>query len=1286
MIKKNLFLIFIVFMVFYFIGCGSKDIAQKDLGVSVAMDDVVKKSIAYSSGSSNSYFLTFVCYEVTDTSISSPLLNKVKNLKGYVKFEKQLMDFSKNSADVTFNELDINKKYKIEVVISSSAPELYDTVCYYVANPIAFGSAVVNNLSTSGSNITIQLSEFGILYRNKRTVSGNISFDLSQLPSEQQSLIQSKLESNNLKIVALCKDGSISSKIITSSDSAFSFDLICNKEYGMFIWSSDSKIIIPIKFDRYKDGSLPYDYKVSTIFNLTKDSAAINLGTLLYKPIISTVSDSEFTFTNDIFNYIDRDADGIVDYNDSNPYNFHQGTINEKIFTYHPAPAKSKAKVRKKDPYYNYEYYAFDEIPNNNLLNRMKNYLTHYSITAVDDVDGDSVPDWADADVDNDGVRNLFDDDIDGNGQPETVSDLLELGKKAFYHNAIDNSIVYFTKAYINSDIQKSSTNFVMKFVNKLFGTSKTEMQGTQLDELNFYLSMTRLYYYLDKNQEGPDDNRIDSIKELLDAFGMGVNMRKISDFNPDAPKDANMNTVLKAGTTQTEIQRYLTLDFMREIDFALMYLDRLTNSFNLRVSEDDINTFQKFADPTGYNPDEPFDFDKNFNIVPEKYKGDGLPSPTVEVDYGDILIYKTFLTALKANIFYGISSGNLSIRDSENRTNAIDIINIVKLSDYDVQGKLLNANPNFLKPTPDRVNELGTRYIELARKTYIEAFQLYKSASDFIRAEGQDDPKQTDDLISFVTAMDTWTICVSKYMTYQFDEDDSIVSYTVDDYCTRYVVCSNIAKLENDEAIVRSYCDTTITSLQGNKIVFGDAKYCKDTINVNAKAIFDLTNGLRDLVPAFSGKNIAAQNRYDYSKFKTIVPDWSTEKIRLELSEKDLIDTLVYANVHSRSSILYNSSLNHFYASIGTDTTIIYGVKQENGNWTFETVADNIQGYLINFGIIEANNITYGFATISGETEYALKLYSKISGRWSSITVPTPAGTYYGEYFIDVDKDRNVFVTLNNDTQIYYLYIPVSVSVSELSSKRFLIANNENSFNSEILRSASLYKNNSGKLYMSIITDSGLWYGNIQNDTWVFSKKASFIYMYCQGSYGYVRNDAHNNFYGVYVIKDSSNSPNGKVYFITETDSELICDSAAQVALTIDNNGTPRGIMKQQIGEYYNGCYDFYAVTKVNGKWVKELIKANVFGYESGENSNFEKNCGITSDGELGWTMIGDNLYYKYQGNWNSKWINIYGGGYEAGKYVYFDNNKMPQGYLVKSIYTGYNPQNNLYQIMLEY
>jgi len=221
---------------------------------------------------------------------------------------------------------------------------------------------------------------------------------------------------------------------------------------------------------------------------------------------------------------------------------------------------------------------------------------------------------------------------------------------------------------------------------NIRFSSAVSEDPGNQA--ANAFYSVTRILVLV----YGVDFNA------LLDRNNASSDGRDIYHWDVDFSEDADGNTDLPPGApTSTKYIDFLTGSLIPEIDGALLNLTQIDSTFSLLIAPEEIDS------------------------------SDGL-----EVDYGDVLMYRALLHALKSTIQI-TASYNLEF-------NVAYLLPKVEDDSFSMNDDLLAVYADFLKLlTPDQMSSAGSD-LELSIDCYLDA-------SDFIRAEKDD---QGDDFIAF--------------------------------------------------------------------------------------------------------------------------------------------------------------------------------------------------------------------------------------------------------------------------------------------------------------------------------------------------------------------------------------------------------------------------------------------------------------------------------------------------------------------------------------------------------
>jgi len=221
--------------------------------------------------------------------------------------------------------------------------------------------------------------------------------------------------------------------------------------------------------------------------------------------------------------------------------------------------------------------------------------------------------------------------------------------------------------------------------------------------EAHLFYAVTSLGAFALQNGGG---GGLETLRDVFEAFGMVRNSNNFIEYSPgDAPYDAEYNSPYDAPTqfpanapSGEALRQFLAGPVMILLNNSIINLDKINSTFQTILTTDE----------TG--------------------------DEAVEVDYGDVLMFKGILNAGKCLISI-ISSYNINIDTDE-------ILNKVKNDQFGITPDLLNAYPNFLILLSGGVNTLQSAEAKL-----LDTINNYLNASNFIRAETDD---QFNDLIAF--------------------------------------------------------------------------------------------------------------------------------------------------------------------------------------------------------------------------------------------------------------------------------------------------------------------------------------------------------------------------------------------------------------------------------------------------------------------------------------------------------------------------------------------------------
>ena len=208
---------------------------------------------------------------------------------------------------------------------------------------------------------------------------------------------------------------------------------------------------------------------------------------------------------------------------------------------------------------------------------------------------------------------------------------------------------------------------------------------------------MTRVLTVAEENRDGPLPGPTDSLKEMLDAAGFGVLGRTILDWQSNPPRDLNGDLDLPPGTpTGGDVQDFLEAVVLPEISGAVADLAQISSGFVLSISGSEVQSIRVAFGEAG-----------------------ALLGPDVEVDYGDVLIFRAGLHFLRAHLEIFLSY------DLDVETHEVFDSSFV----FDLQQNLLDPYPGLLN-----LRQPGAAaYLEGVRQDFIAAIDIYLAASTFI-------------------------------------------------------------------------------------------------------------------------------------------------------------------------------------------------------------------------------------------------------------------------------------------------------------------------------------------------------------------------------------------------------------------------------------------------------------------------------------------------------------------------------------------------------------------------
>jgi len=252
--------------------------------------------------------------------------------------------------------------------------------------------------------------------------------------------------------------------------------------------------------------------------------------------------------------------------------------------------------------------------------------------------------------------------------------------------------------------------------------------------EANFFMSVTRFGVLLDNTASYSPGMPIDNLREFLDVIGMSPDGRDLFDWTAESIDDPD------PGVTGAHIQAFVNDIIFPEIDAAIDNLDRISDPFSLVLTSGE----------TGVDHD-------------------------IEVDFGDVLFYKSCLTgakaAIKAMLAYDLNA---------------DLFFLANL----FENELFSFNDHLLSEYPNLFTLLtgGKPLMGESRGLILDAIDQYMAASNYIR-NTESDP-QTDDLIWFAPEeMDE----EAEFRTSLSEIKDSLVNETVGEFQDDQMVVTRV-------------------------------------------------------------------------------------------------------------------------------------------------------------------------------------------------------------------------------------------------------------------------------------------------------------------------------------------------------------------------------------------------------------------------------------------------------------------------------------------------------------
>jgi hypothetical protein len=208
--------------------------------------------------------------------------------------------------------------------------------------------------------------------------------------------------------------------------------------------------------------------------------------------------------------------------------------------------------------------------------------------------------------------------------------------------------------------------------------------------DARLFLSITRIPALMDSDLTYDAGSPIENVREFLDNLGVEAIGRDIFHWSAKFTKDINGDVVLPADVPPLlEFQNFIKTGILQEVDSALEDLEYIPSSFT--------------------------------TILTTVETGEDI---YIEVDYGDVLLYKTSLLTLKTFLQI-ILSYDIDINNADQI--------VAKMNDglFNINDDLLDFYPRFFTLLAD-----GASSVQSAKDSLIAAIDTYNQASEFTRNE----------------------------------------------------------------------------------------------------------------------------------------------------------------------------------------------------------------------------------------------------------------------------------------------------------------------------------------------------------------------------------------------------------------------------------------------------------------------------------------------------------------------------------------------------------------------
>ncbi|MGA1870038.1 MAG: right-handed parallel beta-helix repeat-containing protein [bacterium] len=215
----------------------------------------------------------------------------------------------------------------------------------------------------------------------------------------------------------------------------------------------------------------------------------------------------------------------------------------------------------------------------------------------------------------------------------------------------------------------------------------------------NFFLALTRILAF---GLENGDTQGIDTCKELLESFGITrTSEEEIEDGHPytDLPTLGGKPDLPHTTPGGSDIRTFFSGPFINLINATLDNLNKITDTFMITLSETEI---------------------------------DDVP---IEIDYGDILLFKSMLNALKS-MTHIITAYNLDV-------NIRELAALANADNFSIERDLLSKYQDLLKLIPETATPTGAQSLDDAKIALLDGIASFELALDFI--ENEKDAQEND-------------------------------------------------------------------------------------------------------------------------------------------------------------------------------------------------------------------------------------------------------------------------------------------------------------------------------------------------------------------------------------------------------------------------------------------------------------------------------------------------------------------------------------------------------------